>query len=137
VRSDQAQKTLPTKKKRVQRIYDEQKGKAKSKFTFESKVVLIGAAKWNKKKPLPRRIVGSMARMPLRKAVTKAHGIVHSVEDENVGVKAAHRGELLGESAYRSGKRTVQRAYRFHKNRLYPCSFSSAWTASSGNTSIF
>ena len=120
VRSDKAQKALPTKKKLARkRIYDEQKSKANSKFTFESEVVPIHEAKWNKKKPLPSRIVGSATRMPLRKAVTKAHGIVHSVEDENVGVKAAHRGELLGESAYRGGKRIVQRAYRFHRNRPY------------------
>jgi len=61
------------------------------------------------------RITGSAT----RGVVNKIHAKVHEVEHENVGVKATHRGELLGESAYHSGKRTVQRAYRFHKNRPY------------------
>ena len=119
-RSDKAETSLPKKKKvSRKRIYDEQRNKAKTKLTFESETAPIGEAKWNKRKALPKRIVSDAARMPIRKVVAKAHAVVHSVEDENVGVKSAHRGELLGESAYRGGKRTVQRAYRFNKNRPY------------------
>ena len=45
-RLSEASDALPTKKKLVRkRIYDEQKGKAKSKLTFESEVVPIGEAK--------------------------------------------------------------------------------------------
>ena len=117
-RLGEAQDALPTKKKIVRkRIYDEQKSKAKSKLTFESEAVPIGEAKWNK--PKKKKVPQKLTEVTARKAVTQAHAIVHNVEHENVGVKAAHRGELLGESAYRGGKRTVQRAYRFHKNRPY------------------
>ena len=118
VRSDKAQKALPTKKNLARkRIYDEQKGKAKSKLTFEVEVIPIGEAKWNKprKKKVPEKAAG----IATRKIVTKAHTVVHSVEHENVGVKAAHRGELMGESAYRGGKKAARAAYRFHKNRPY------------------
>jgi len=118
VRSDKAQKALPTKKNLARkRIYDEQKGKAKSKLTFEAEVIPIGEAKWNKprKKKVPEKAAG----IATRKVVTKAHTVVHSVEHENVGVKAAHRGELIGESAYRGGKKAARAAYRFHKNRPY------------------
>jgi len=117
-RLEDAKGTLPTKKKAVRkRIYDEQKGKAKSKYTFESQTVPIHEADWNisRQKTIPQKLAG----VATRKVITKAHAIVHRVEHENVGVKAAHRGELLGESAYRGGKRTVQKAYRFHKNRPY------------------
>ena len=119
-RSMDAENSLPKKKKVVRkRIYDEQKDKAKTKLIFETQLVPIGETKWNRKKSLPRRIAGSAVRMPMRKAATKAHAIVHSVEHENVGVKAAHRGEFLSESAYRAGRKTVRSAYRFHKNRPY------------------
>ena len=81
----------------------------------------IGEAAWNnpKKKKVPQKIAG----IATRTAINKAHAIVHSVEHENVGVKAAHRAELMGESAYRSSKRTAQKAYRFHKNRPYRKAF--------------
>ncbi|MCL2447301.1 MAG: M23 family metallopeptidase, partial [Oscillospiraceae bacterium] len=50
----------------------------------------------------------------------KVHAAVHRTEHENVGTKAAHRGELAGESVYRSGKRTAIKAYRSSKNRPKP-----------------
>jgi murein DD-endopeptidase MepM/ murein hydrolase activator NlpD len=52
-------------------------------------------------------------------AVNKLHIEVYKAERDNVGAQAAHRAELLGESAYRGGKRVTQSAYRFHKNRAY------------------
>jgi len=117
-RLEQAQEALPTKKKIARkRIYDEQKGKAKTKLTFEPEVIPIGEAAWNK--PKKKKVTQKLTGVGTRAAITKAHAIVHSTEHENVGVKAAHRGELMGESAYRGGKRTVQKAYRFHKNHPY------------------
>ena len=117
-RAESAQESLPTQKKIVRkRIYDEQRDKAKTKLAFEAETIPIGEAKWNqpKKKPIPQKLTGVAA----RQVVTKAHAIVHSVEHENVGVESAHLGELLGESAYRGGKKTARAAYRFHKNRPY------------------
>ena len=115
---DKAKEKLPTKTvKKKERVYDEKKGKAVSKLTFEKEVIPIGEAKWNKPKPqsLPKKAITAGASM----AVTKIHAKIHQVEHENVGVKAAHKAELMGESAYRGGKRSVRSAYRFHKNRPY------------------
>ena len=117
-RLDDAKTALPTKKKAVRkRIYDEQKNKAKTKLTFEAEAVPIGEAKWNK--PPKRTLAKQTASMATREVGNEIHAKVYEVEHENVGTKAAHRAELLGERAYRSGKRTVRRAYRFHKNRPY------------------
>ena len=117
-RSMDAENSLPNKKKVARkRIYDEAKGKTKTKLTFETETIPIGEAKWNqpKKKSISQKLTG----VATRKVVTKTHAVVHNVEHENVGVKAAHRGELLGESAYRGGKKAARTAYRFHKNRPY------------------
>ena len=127
-----AQAALPKKKVITRKlVYDEQKrkvaadgsasvkgaGKVKSKLRFEPETIPIGEAKWNqpKKRGIPQQAVGSIRTM----AVNKAHAKVYQVEHENVGTKAAHRGELMGESAYRSTKRGAQKAYRHHKNRPY------------------
>jgi len=115
---DKAQDKLPTKKvKKKQLVFDEKKGKTVSKLTHEKEKIPIGEAKWNKQKPkpLPSKAAGVVTSM----SVTKIHAKVHQVEHENVGVKVAHNTELLGESAYRSGKQLSKSAYRFHKNRPY------------------
>lgn len=117
-RSEKAQKSLPTKKKLSRkRIYDEAKSKSKTKLTFEDQPIPIHEAKWNQ----PRK--KSAARMVQRTATTQVvnqiHAKVREVEDENVGVKAAHQAELKAESAYGGTKRAVTSAYRFHKNRPY------------------
>ena len=109
---------LPTKKKLARkRLYDEQKNKAKTKFTFEKEVIPIGEAKWNKpkKRTAAKVISGEATRM----VGNEIHSEIYQVEHENVGTKVAHRGELMGESAYRGGKRFARSAYRFHKNRPY------------------
>ena len=117
-RLDKAKDSLPAKKKAVRkRIYDEQKGKAKSKLAFETEAVPIGEAKWNK--PPKRTVTQQAMGIATQEAVNELHAKVYEVEHENVGVKAAHRAELMGERAYRSGKKTVRTAYRFHKNRPY------------------
>ena len=115
---EKARDKLPTKTvKKKELIFDEDKGKAVSKLTHETEVIPIGEAKWNnpKKKPLATRTTGKITSM----AVTKVHAKIHQVEHENVGVKAAHQAELLGESASRGVKKTAYSAYRFHKNKPY------------------
>ena len=98
-------------------IYDEKKGKAKSKIIFEEQSIPIHKAKWNqpKKKSLSKRM-GDKAKVT---AINKVHAKIYEVEHENVGTKAAHRGELVGESAYRRGKKIAGSAYRHYKNRPY------------------
>ena len=115
---DKAEGKLPTKKvKKKQLVFDEEKGKTVSKLTHEKEKIPIGEAKWNtpKSTPMPLKAVGVATSM----TVTKVHAKIHQVEHENVGVKVAHKTELLAESGYRGSKRTVKSAYRYHKNRPY------------------
>jgi len=115
---DKANDKLPTKKvKKKQLVFDEKKGKSVTKLTHEKEKIPIGEAKWNKpkEKSMPTKAFGVVTSM----TVTKIHTKVHQVEHENVGVKVAHKAELMGESAYRGAKNTAKSAYRFHKNRPY------------------
>ena len=115
---DKAQDKLPTKKvKKKQLVFDEKKGKTVSKLTHEKEKVPIGEAKWNtpKDKPMPVKAMGVVTSL----TATKVHAKVHQLEQDNVGVKAAHNAELLTESGYRGAKRTANSVYRFHKNRPY------------------
>ena len=115
---DKAKSKLPTKKvKKKQLVFDENKKKNVTKLTHEKEVIPIGEAKCNKQKEksVPVKIAGAGTSM----AVTKIHAKIHQVEHENVGIKAAHQAELLGESTYRGAKKGARTAYRFHKNRPY------------------
>lgn len=117
-RSDRAIEALHTRKiKQRKRVYDEEKGKSKKVLHFEQELIPIGDNRWNqpKKKGLPRKVIGGVGRI----TVNKMHLAVHSSEHENVGTKAAHRAELMGESALRGGRRAANSAYRFYKNKPY------------------
>lgn len=113
-----AREKLPSKVvKKKQRFYNEEKGRRETKFTFEKEPIPIGEAKWNKpkKKSIPQKAVGAAATA----GVNKLHSKIYEVEHENVGTQAAHRAELVGESAYRGGKRLTHSAYRFVRNSPY------------------
>lgn len=113
-----AQEKLPTKKvRKKERVFDEGTGKAKNKLHFEEEVIPINEAKWNqgKKKSLPRKAAGAVGTA----GVNKLHSKVYEVEHENVGTQTAHRAELVGESAWRGGKRLTHSSYRFIKNSPY------------------
>ncbi len=109
---------LPTKTVlKKERVYKEDTGKVKHKLSFEKEVIPINEAKWNKanKKSLPRKGIGLIKTA----AVNKVHAKVHETEHENVGVHAAHQGELVGEGVWRGGKHVSQSAYRFVRNTPY------------------
>ena len=115
---EKAQSRLPTETvKEKERLFDEKTKKTTTQLRFTEKPVPIHEAPWNKpqKKPISRKITGAATTA----AVNKIHSKVYEVEHENVGTQAAHRAELMGESAYRGGKRVTRSAYRFHKNRPY------------------
>ena len=103
---EKARDQLPAKKKlRRERVFDEKKGKAVKKLHFENE---IKTQRQHMKGPLPLRPVkaGTKALM------LNAHRKIYQVEDENVGTKAAHRVEMIGEGSVRS-------ALRHHKNAPY------------------
>ena len=96
---NQAKENLPTKKKpRTRLVFDETKGKAKREFYFEKQV-----------KPQVEHIKGPLSQRPVKMAANSAiafgHKKIYQAEDENVGVKAGHRGEMVVEGGVRTALR--------------------------------
>ena len=115
---DKARVKQPTRKKKVkERFYDESKDKAQTKIRFETEPVPISEAKWNKPKKRSLPVKGAAALTTA--GVNKVHMKVYEAEHENVGTQAAHRAELVGESAVHGGKRLIHQTYRFAKNTPY------------------
>lgn len=112
---EKARGKLPTKKRmQTQRVYDEAKGKAKTKLTLEKEVLPPGS----KPDVLPVKAGKMAGRGVTRAGTNKLHQKISEVEHENVGVKAVHKVEQTAENTYRGG-RTVRSAYRFVKERPY------------------
>ena len=103
---EQAEACLPSRRKlRIETASDPETGKAKKHLKFEQEVKSQRA---HVKGSLPMRPVKAGANM----AVGYAHKKVYQAEEENVGVKAAHRTELVGEAGVRT-------AYHRHKTAPY------------------
>ena len=99
-----AKEALP--KKRVvtkETVYDEAKGKAKSRLYFD------------KVEKAPPQLKPNPASRPIQEAGLYLHGKIHEVEHENVGVEGGHKGEELAE-------RQVGRMIRsgVHRHKLKP-----------------
>jgi murein DD-endopeptidase MepM/ murein hydrolase activator NlpD len=93
---EKAQSKLPKKRKlRSERMFDEQKDKAKRRLYFESEV-----------KPQGQHLKGALPLRPVKAAsnalMLKAHSKLYQVEHENVSIKAAHRAEMFAEGGIRS-----------------------------------
>lgn len=95
-RLDRVYEKLPKKKVlQSERVFDEEKGKAHKRLYFDEEI--------KEQKP------PSKLKFEAKKVVTqaggalvyKAHGKIYEVEQENSAVEAAHRSELLAESAAR------------------------------------
>ena len=102
---DAAKDALP--KKRVvtkETVYDEAKGKAKSKLHFE------------KVEKDPPKLKPSPASRPVQEAGLYLHGKIHEVEHENVGVEGGHKGEELAE---RQAGKALRNARRRQKLKPY------------------
>ena len=100
-----AKEALP--KKRVvtkETVYDEAKGKAKTKLHFD-KV----------EKPVPK-LKPNPASRPMEEAGLYLHGKIHEVEHENVGVEGGHKGEELAE---RQAGKAIRSGIRRHKLKPY------------------
>lgn len=103
---ERTQQKLPSRRRlRVQTDFSPETGKASKHLKFEKEV-----------KPQSAHIKGALPLRPVKKganlAVGYAHRKLYQVEDENVGVKAAHRGEMAAEG----GMRVL---YRRHKTAPY------------------
>ncbi len=105
-KAEQAQNRLPARKKlRMETVSDPETGKAKKHLKFEKEVK---SQKAHVKGPIPLRPVKAGANT----AIGYAHKKIYEAEDENVGIKAAHRSELVGEAGLRT-------AYHRHKTAPY------------------
>lgn len=104
-RLDAAKSALP--KKRViakATVYDEAKGKTRSKLHFE------------KVEKHPPKLKPNPASRPVQEAGLYLHGKIHEVEQENVGVESGHKAEELAE--HQAGK-ALRNARRRHKLKPY------------------
>ena len=126
IKLEQAREKLPAKITKVeQRFYTKKKGKngkpeiklKETKIRFDKEVIPFHEAKWNQPTRQPLPIKGAAAITSL--GVSKLHHKIHQAEHENVGVKAAHSAELMGESAVRGSRDATKSAYRFYKNTPY------------------
>ena len=103
---EKARDKLPAiKKLRMVSVTDTKTGDVKRKLQFEKMPISQGE---HIKGPLPLRPVKAAG----NSALVYGHRKLYQVEHENVGVKAAHRSEMVAEGGVRS-------ALRFHKTAPY------------------
>ena len=104
---DAAKATIPTRKVPVkQRGFDEATGSFKTAIRFESvEKVPNGKLRHN---PLTR---------PLQEIGLAAHGEVHKVEQDNVGVEAGHRAEEMSEHSVLYAGSKVREAALHHQTK--------------------
>lgn len=103
---DAAQAAIPKKRVlRKERVFDEASGTAKTKLRFDTVDKSPPKLKPN---PIGR---------PLREVAVQAHGKIHEVEHENVGVESGHKAEELaehgiGDAIRRERRRRKLKPYR-------------------------
>lgn len=85
-------------------VYDEAKGKAKSRLYFD------------KVEKAPPQLKPNPASRPIQEAGLYLHGKIHEVEHENVGVEGGHKGEELAE---RQAGRMIHSGVHRHKLKPY------------------
>ena len=95
-RLDAAREKLPTKKVlKKERVFDDEKGKGKTRLYFEDEI----------KMPKGQNKLQFEAEKSVRKVgdtlASGIHGKIHEVEQENSAVEAAHRTEIVAETAAR------------------------------------
>ena len=102
---DAARAALPKKRVPVkEKVYDAASGKAKSTLRFEQQ------------DKGPPSLKPNPASRPLSEALLIAHGKIHEVEHENVGVEGGHKGEELVE--HQTAK-VIRSGIRHHKMKPY------------------
>lgn len=102
---DEARAAIPKKRVKVKEtVYDEASGKAKTVLHFEQQ------------DKGPPKLKPSPASRPISEALLFAHGKIHEVESENVGVEGGHKGEELAE---RQAGKAIHSGIRHHKLKPY------------------
>ena len=116
---DAARAALPKKRVPVkEKVYDAANGKAKSTLRFEQQ------------DKGPPGLKPNPASRPLSEALLFAHGKIHEVEHENVGVEGGHKGEELAE---RQAGRMIRSGVHRHKLKPYRAAAKAEKTAFKAN----
>lgn len=107
---DAARAALPKEKVLVkERVFDEAKGKGKTRPHFEER-----------EKPMPN---GKHHKNPLSRPAQEAgifvHNKIHEVEKDNSGVEGAHKTEEVTERGAKYGARKIREGYHRHKLKPY------------------
>ena len=107
---DAARAALPKEKVLVkERVFDEAKGKGKTRLHFEER-----------EKPMPN---GKHHKNPLSHPAQEAgifvHNKIHEVEKDNSGVEGAHKTEEVTERGAKYGARKIREGYHRHKLKPY------------------
>ena len=108
-RLDAARAAIPKQTKiKKERVFDEAKGKAKTRLSFEKT-----------DKPPNGKLRHNPLSRPAQELNSTVHGKIYEVEKENVGVESGHRVELAGEKAGGMAARAVKGGIRRHKLKPY------------------
>ena len=108
-RLDNARAAIPKQTKiKKERVFDEAKGKAKTRLSFEKT-----------DKPPNGKLRHNPLSRPAQELNSTVHGKIYEVEKENVGVESGHRVELAGEKAGGMAARAVKGGIRRHKLKPY------------------
>ena len=108
-RLDKARAAIPKQTKITkERVFDEAKGKAKTRLAFEKT-----------DKPPNGKLRHNPLSRPAQELDAAVHGKIYEVEKENVGVESGHRIELVGEKTGGMTTRAVKRSIRSHKLKPY------------------
>ena len=107
---DAARAALPKEKVIVkERVFEEAKGKGKTRLHFEER-----------EKPMPN---GKHHKNPLSRPAQEAgifvHNKIHEVEKDNSGVEGAHKTEKVTERGAKYGARKIREGYHRHKLKPY------------------
>ena len=120
---DAARDAIPKKRVVVKEtVYDEATGKATSALRFEQQ------------DKGPPKLKPNPAGRPVSEALLFAHGKIHEVEHENVGVEGGHKGEELAE---RQTGRAIRSSIRHHKLKPYRAAEKAERQALAANAEYF
>ena len=126
-RLDHARAAIPKQTKiKKERVFDEAKGKAKTRLSFEKT-----------DKPPNGKLQHNPLSRPLQEMGNAVHGKIHEAETENTGVEAGHKTELAGEKVGRSAGRAVQSGMRRHKLKPYRAAARAEKAAAKANADFF
>ena len=107
---DAARAALPKEKVLVkERVFDEAKGKGKTRLHFEER-----------EKPMPNgKHHKNLLSRPAQEVGIFVHNKIHEAEKDNSGVEGAHKTEEVTERGAKYGARKIREGYHRHKLKPY------------------